>query len=324
MTSLLKGSNLKGGYELESGIYVDAVSNVSLELHKNEILGIAGESGCGKSTLIRILYGYVEPPLTLKNGSIELYAKDGSVYNIPSLSINNLRNKVWWKHISYIPQNAMNVLNPSMRIRDHFAEIYREHLGLEKREAYSTARKYIESFGLPIDVLSAFPHQLSGGMKQRIVIALSLLLEPDLVLADEPTSALDVINQRASLTLLKDMQEKLGNTVVLVSHDMGVQSVLTDRIAVMYAGKIVEVGETQEILRNQLHPYTEALFSSLPRIGDKTQRKGLTGQPPDLKNPPSGCRFHPRCPYAKHICSKEEPKMMKDSDHQVACWLYAR
>ena len=321
MDLVLKGLDIEGGYELPE-VYVDAVSSVSLELRRNEVFGIAGESGCGKSTLIKILYGYIEPPLTLKNGSIELHTNDGTIFEISSLGSDKLRKTVWWRHVSYIPQNAMNVLNPTMRIRDHFAEMYREHMELEKSESYDRAQKYIETFGLPNDVLAAFPHQLSGGMRQRVVIAISLLLEPNLVLADEPSSALDVINQRAALTFLKNAQENLGNTLVLVSHDMSIQGVLTDRIALMYAGKIIEVGQSQEILRNPLHPYTKALIRSLPRLGDKAQRRGLKGQPPDLRHPPHGCRFYPRCPSAQPICRKEEPKISEiERDHHVSCWL---
>lgn len=321
MDLVLKGLNIEGGYELPE-VYVDAVSNVSLELHRNEVFGIAGESGCGKSTLIKILYGYVEPPLTLKNGSIELYTNDGHIFNISSLSPDELRKTAWWRHVSYIPQNAMNVLNPTTRIRNHFTEMYSAYMGLEKSEAYARAQKYIESFGLPNDVLAAFPHQLSGGMRQRVVIAISLLLEPNLVLADEPSSALDVINQRAALMFLKNAQKMLGNTLVLVSHDMGIQGVLTDKIALMYAGKIIEVGETPAIFENPMHPYTKALVKSLPRLGDKAQRTGLKGQPPDLKQPPPGCRFCPRCPYSKPICQKEEPKILEiERGHYISCWL---
>ncbi|MEM1580932.1 MAG: ABC transporter ATP-binding protein [Candidatus Bathyarchaeia archaeon] len=321
MSAVLKCLNLKGGYEL-SEVYVDAVSNVSLELYRNEIFGIAGESGCGKSTLIKMMYGFIEPPMILRDGSIELYTSNGEVFGVSSLGLENLRKNVWWKHISYIPQNAMNVLNPTMRIRDHFAEIYKEHMGIKKSESYVKAREYIEGFGLPSDVLSAFPHQLSGGMRQRVVIALSLLFKPDIVLADEPTSALDVINQRVALMFLRNAQRKIENTLVVVSHDMGVHSVLTDRLGIMYAGKIVEIGETQTIFEKPMHPYTEMLIKSLPRLGDKSQRAGAQGQPPDLRYPPPGCRFHPRCPYSKDVCQREEPIFIEvEPNHYVSCWL---
>jgi peptide/nickel transport system ATP-binding protein len=321
MSVALRCLNVKSGYEF-SEVYIDAVSDVSLELRRNEIFGIAGESGCGKSTLIKTIYGYIEPPLVLKGGSIELHTHDGKIFNVSSLDLDNIRKTVWWKYISYIPQNAMNVLNPTMRIRDHFAEMYREYMGLKKRESYAKAQEYVESFGLPGDVLFAFPHQLSGGMRQRVVIVLSLLFKPDVILADEPTSALDVVNQRVALMFLRNAQKEFKNTLVVVSHDMGIQGVLTDRMGIMYAGKIVEVGETQTIFENPLHPYTKALMESLPRLGDKTQRTGIRGQPPDLRYPPPGCRFHSRCPYSKPICQKEEPKLIEiEQDHYVSCWL---
>ena len=323
--------NLKAGYKLstmefqkEVEIYVDAVSGVSLTLGRNEIFGIAGESGCGKSTLIKVIYGYYEPSLILRDGSVRLYGRKGEEFDIVKLDRIRLQRDVWWKHISYIPQSSMNILNPTMRIRDHFAEILKIHRGMEKDEAYREAGKYLESMGLPIDALSAFPHQLSGGMRQRVVIALALLLEPSLVLADEPSSALDVINQKVVLTLLREKQEELKNTVVIVSHDMGVHGVLSDRMAIMYAGKIVEICDTTEIFWKPLHPYTKALIESLPRLGDKSKRIGLGGAPPDLRNPPPGCRFHPRCPYVMPVCSKADPPLREVKNNRyAACWLYS-
>jgi len=288
------------------------------------VFGIAGESGCGKSTLLKILYGHIKPPLTLKQGSVELYTGGEKPINISSLSLKEHQRTVWWKRISYIPQASMNVLNPTMRARAHFAEMLKIHMGMSKEEAYSKAEEYAESIGLPRDALNAFPHQLSGGMRQRTVIAMAVLLKPELVLADEPSSALDVITQRTALTFLKDVQRGLGNTLVLVTHDMGVQAVLTDRVAVMYAGKIVEIGETAGIFEKPLHPYTRALVDSLPRLGDKSQRAGLGGQPPDLRRPPAGCRFHPRCAHAMDVCSREEPQLVRRGDRShAACWLYA-
>lgn len=329
MEPVIESNDLKGGYLLKSAsseheIYVDAVSGISLKLFKNEIFGIAGESGCGKSTLIKMLYGYLEPPLVLKDGSVKLYTKEGKEFTITSLNIEQLRKEVFWRRISYVPQSAMNVLNPMMRIRDHFAEMIKMYADVDKREAYKEAGKYIEQMGLPKDILSAFPHQLSGGMRQRVVIALALLMDPDLVLADEPTSALDVINQRVILNMLRDAQETLKNTVVTVSHDMGVHGVMTHRIAVMYAGRIVEIGRTEDVFEKPLHPYTQALIGALPRLGDRTQRRGLSGHPPDLKNPPTGCRFHPRCPLAEPKCKNEEPTMREvEPGRYVECWLYS-
>ena len=333
MELILKARDLEGGYTLQfpfqgstqaSQEYIDAVSNVSIELYRDEVFGIAGESGCGKTTLIKILYGYINPPLTLKQGSVELYAEGEKPIEISSLGLEEHQRRVWWKRISYIPQASMNILNPTMRIRDHFAEMFKIHMGMGKEEAYPKAQEYAESMGLPRDALRAFPHQLSGGMRQRAVIAMAVLLKPELVLADEPSSALDVITQRTALTFLKDVQRGLGNTLVLVTHDMGIQAVLTDRIAIMYAGKIIEIGETAGIFEKPLHPYTRALIDSLPRLGDKSQRTGLGGQPPDLRRPPAGCRFHPRCAYSMDVCNREDPQLLEKRDgRHVACWLYA-
>jgi len=322
---------LKAGYKLQTigsseevGVYVDAVSGVSFTLYRNEVFGIAGESGCGKSTLIKAVYGYYEPSLVLRGGSARIYGAKGEEFDTTRMDRGLLEKRVWWKHMSYIPQSSMNVLNPTMRIRDHFAEILRIHVGMKKGEAYQEARKYLEEVGLPVDALSAFPHQLSGGMRQRVVIALAILLEPSLILADEPSSALDVINQKVALTLLREKQEALKNTLVIVSHDMGVHGVLTHRMAIMYAGKIVEIGRTADIFWKPLHPYTKALIESLPRLGDKSKRVGLSGSPPDLKKPPDGCRFHPRCPYAMLICSRAEPSLREIKEgHYTACWLYS-
>jgi len=316
-----------GGYEVktyEEQFYVDAVSGVTLEAYENEVLGIAGESGCGKSTLLKIIYGYVKPPLTVRSGRVLVDTGKGSI-DVLSMDLEERRSRIWWRYISYIPQNAMNVLNPTSRIRDHFAEVLRLHQGLDREEAYRVAAEYVTQLGLPRDVVNAFPHQLSGGMRQRVVIALALIMKPRVVLADEPTTALDVVVQRGILQTLIERQRELRNTLILVTHDMGVHAMLTDRIAIMYAGKIVEIGRTEEVFEKPLHPYTRMLIESLPRLGDKRVRKGLAGQPPDLRSPPPGCRFHPRCPYTTDRCRREEPPLVEvEKGHWVACWLYAK
>ncbi len=322
--TVLNVANLTGGYSIiinSNFAYVDAVNDVNFYAKNDEVLGIAGESGCGKSTLLKILYGYTKPPLIVKKGNVILKINEQT---IDILTLKD-RTSIWWRYISYIPQNSMNVLNPIQRIREHFIETIRTHIDVDIDEAYKMAREYVESVGLSKEILNAYPHQLSGGMRQRVVITLALMLKPRVVLADEPTTAVDVVVQRGVLQMLLDKQRELRNTLILVTHDMGVQAMVTNRILIMYAGKGVELGATNDIFEDPLHPYTKALIESLPRIGDKTLRRGLAGQPPDLINPPPGCRFHPRCSYAMDICRREEPPIIKiGKERFVSCWLYVK
>jgi len=319
---VLHVDKLYGGYSIRAGdriLYVDAVSGVTLSAYTNEVVGIAGESGSGKTTLVKIIYGLVRPPLVVKSGSVYINTEGGRV---DVLSVEDKR-RIWWKYISYIPQNSMNVFNPVQKIKDHFAETLKTHLGVRKEEAYEMAGEYLEKIGLSREVLNSYPHQLSGGMRQRIAIALALILRPKVVLADEPTTALDVVVQRGILQMLLEKQRELKNTLIIVTHDMGIHAMLTDRLMIMYAGKVAEVGNTHEVFQKPLHPYTQALISSLPRIGDKSVRRGLHGMPPNLANPPLGCRFHPRCPFAMDICRRSEPPLMEvGAGRLVSCWLY--
>jgi len=311
-----------GEYVISPQVSIKAVNNVSIELKKNEVIGIAGESGCGKSTLIKILYGFLQPPLTA-SGKVLLNTKGG--LDLLSVSEDYKRENIWWKIMSYIPQNSMNVLNPFMKIGDHFVELLRKHLKIEKDEAYRVAEEYVMSMGMRKDVLKAFPHQLSGGMRQRVVVSLALLLKPSIIFADEPTTAVDVVLQKVLLQLLTDKQKELGATLVVVTHDMGVHAMITQKVAVMYAGRVVEEAPTEPLFEDPKHPYTQALINSLPRLGDDRPRIGLSGSPPDLRNPPPGCEFHPRCPYAMDICRREKPLRVKiDKDRYVVCWLYAK
>jgi peptide/nickel transport system ATP-binding protein len=319
---VLKADNVFGEYVISPQISIKAVNNVSIELKKNEVIGIAGESGCGKSTLIKILYGFLQSPLTA-SGKVLLNTKGG--FDLLSVSEDYKRENIWWKIMSYIPQNSMNVLNPFMKIGDHFVELLRKHLKIEKDEAYRVAEEYVMSMGMRKDVLKAFPHQLSGGMRQRVVVSLALLLKPSIIFADEPTTAVDVVLQKVLLQLLTDKQKELGATLVVVTHDMGVHAMITQKVAVMYAGRVVEEAPTEPLFEDPKHPYTQALINSLPRLGDDRPRIGLSGSPPDLRNPPPGCEFHPRCPYAMDICRREKPLRVKiDKDRYVVCWLYAK
>jgi peptide/nickel transport system ATP-binding protein len=325
---VLSAINISADYILDSkrGLYLNAIDNVSIDFRSDEVIGIAGESGSGKSTLVKILYGAAFPPLIIRKGKVYLFTKDNSKIDITSITREELRKNIWWKHISYIPQNAMNVLNPVKKVKDQFIEVFKYHD--ERIDAKETITKIKELFmrlGLPIEALNAYPHQLSGGMRQRVVIALSLLFNPRIVIADEPTTAVDVVTQLGILNLLKDWQRNSKTTLIMVSHDMSVHAYMDDRIVVMYAGNVVEVGSKNDIFENPMHPYTKLLIASLIKKGEKKLKTGIAGEPPNLLNPPPGCRFHPRCPFAMDICRREAPPIVELSDGKVVrCWLYAR
>jgi peptide/nickel transport system ATP-binding protein len=300
---------------------VRAVDQVSLDVRENEILGIAGESGCGKSTLLKVMYGYVQRPLRLVSGQLEAeMEEDGQVV---TLDVANMR-RAWWKLISYIPQGSMSVLNPVLRIESQFADaVSRFHQYRGRSEIRAQVTGYLKELGLPVEVLKAYPHQLSGGMRQRVLVALATFLHPRVILADEPTTALDVVVQRGILQMLTRVQQRMQNTLVMVSHDMGVHYQITHRMAIMYAAKIVELGPTHAVFDRPLHPYTSLLIRSLPRIGDRGQREGIGGAPPSLFNPPPGCRFAPRCPFVMEVCRRTEPPLREvEPDHFAACYLH--
>jgi peptide/nickel transport system ATP-binding protein len=316
---ILRIKDLRVSYLTRRG-EVKAVDGVSLGLYKGEILGIAGESGCGKSTLAAAILRLVKPPGIIKEGKVLYRGKD-----LLRLGEEEFRLYRMTK-IAYVPQGSMNSLNPVMRIRDQFMDMLKDHgLKIKKEELEERLREILSSMGLKTSILDRYPHELSGGMKQRTLIALSLIMNPEILIADEPTTALDVVSQRGVMNILRDLKDQRGTSIILITHDMAVQAELSDRMAIMYAGKIVEVGPTEEIYNEPLHPYTRLLIESIPSLGDEKPRKSIEGIPPDLVNPPKGCRFHPRCPfYIPGKCDTQEPMLIQaSSGRSVACLLYS-
>jgi len=323
--ALLNVQNLCAYYRTE--IYgisrtVRAVDGVSFELFPNEIYGVAGESSCGKTTLIKVISGNVKPPLKVISGSVNYYF---GTYDVDMLHISQeeLRYNVRWKEISYVMQGSMSVLNPVRKIIKTFEDIVETHERvIDKKEFFEQAREHVNQLGLPTEVLNSYPHQLSGGMRQRVAIALATVFQPSLIIADEPTTALDVVVQRGVLQMIKNVQAMSSNTVLLVTHDMAVHANVADRVMIMYAGRIAEEAPTEIIFNTPQHPYTQHLINSLPMIGERSDKASLRGSPPNLANPPSGCRFHERCPYVMDICRTEVPEMLSVQDqHRVACHL---
>jgi len=300
---------------------VRAVDGVSFTLNKGEVLGIAGESGCGKSTLAYSIIRLVPPPGKIKSGEIYFMGE-----NILKMDRETFRKKVRWKGISMIFQGAMNALNPVYTVGDQIAEVIMIHEGLSKREAYVRVYKLLSLVGIDPRRAHSYPHELSGGMRQRALIAMALALSPSLVIADEPTTALDVVVQAQIMNLLKKLQRDLKTSIILITHDLSLIAEIADKVAIMYAGKIVETGTSEQIYYNPQHPYTKGLLAAIPRIrGEITKLEWIPGVPPDLRNPPPGCRFAPRCKFKFEPCDKEEPPIIEiEPGHYVSCWLYAK
>jgi peptide/nickel transport system ATP-binding protein len=300
---------------------VKAVNNVEMRIYENEIYGIAGESGCGKTTLLKALFNDIVPPLRLVGGKI--YYRIGSNETDVTMMSPEEKRKLRMEYISYIPQGSMSVLNPVLKLKETYEDFIGSHVGGQSRsEIFDLARKQILALGLPKNILDVYPHQLSGGMRQRVTIALASLMQPRIMIGDEPTTALDVVVQRGVIQMLKNIQENLKNTIILVTHDMGVHANIADRIGIMYAGKIVEEATTEQIFGQPQHPYTQFLINSLPKFGDKNMRSSVPGSPPSLADLPGGCPFHPRCPHAHEICTQQMPDFSHlDETHKVACWL---
>jgi peptide/nickel transport system ATP-binding protein len=323
--TILRTEQLKAFYLLEmhgKQKIVKAVNAVDLTIYENEIYGIAGESGCGKTTLMKALFNDFVPPLRLISGKIYYRINWEEERDVTRISPEEMR-QLRMEYISYIPQGSMSALNPVLKLKETYKDFIGSHLGDQSREEiFELARKQILLLGLPKNILELYPHQLSGGMRQRVTIALASLLKPRIMIGDEPTTALDVVVQRGVIQMLKAIQENFKNTIILVTHDMGVHANIADRIGIMYAGKIVEEGTTEQIFGNPLHPYTQFLINSLPKFGDKNVRHSVPGSPPSLADLPAGCPFHPRCPHALEICTQQMPEFSYPvENHKVACWL---
>ena len=313
--ALLEVDSLKVYFSTIRG-YVRAVDGVSFEIEKGEAFGLAGESGCGKTTTALSILRLLPSNGEIKGGKILFDGVD-----IVKLDEETLRKEIRWKRISIVFQGAMNALNPVFTIGDQIVEAILAHEDVTKAKALSRTKKLLKLVGLSPMLVKRYPHELSGGMKQRVMIAMALACNPDLVIADEPTTALDVIVQAQILNLIKDLRRKLNLSAILISHDLSIIAELCDKVAIMYAGKIVEMGTVYQIFKNPRHPYTRGLIQSFPNIrAPKSEFKSIPGAPPNLLHPPPGCRFHPRCPYAKQVCKEEEPEMVEvEPGHFVAC-----
>ena len=321
MGTIIEVNNLRAYYITKAyGVErtVKAVDDITLRIQEGEVYGIAGESGCGKSTLLRVLLGAYQPPLTIVGGEV-IYHLDGDTVNAADMTEAQQKD-LRWRTISYIPQGSMHVLNPVRRIRDSFHDFISAHRDVSKSDSFQLTAEYLRDLGLPEKVMASYPHQLSGGMRQRVTIALATILWPKLIFADEPTTALDVVVQRGVIQMLKDVQQKEGSTLVLITHDIGVHANLADRVGILYAGKLVEEADTSTILQEPKHPYTRYLIESLPNLDSREELMSIPGRPPALDRPPSGCRFHERCPLAMEICKTVEPELIQIAPrHFAAC-----
>jgi len=320
MMPLLAVKDLVVEFDLGRGA-LRAVNEASLDVLPGEIMAIVGESGSGKTTLAFSIFNLVPPPGQIVGG--EIFFDDIEVL---SLGPEELR-KYRWKEVAMVFQAAQNVMNPVIRIAEQMIDTAQAHGKTAKGEVLERAAELLRMVRLePSQVLRAYPHELSGGMRQRVIIALSLLLEPKMLILDEPTTALDVVTQAYILDILTDIRDKLGLTMMLLTHDMSIVAKVADRVGVMYAGRIMEVGNVGDIFYDAKHPYTMGLINAAPSlIGDVASKKPIPGSPPDLLNPPIGCPFHPRCAYATDRCRKERPELEKIGDGRlIAChnwWL---
>lgn len=299
---------------------VSAVDHVSFDIYKGEILGLVGESGCGKSTLGKALLRMIDPPGEISSGEIIF---DGeNIMNYDEKQLRDFRGR----RASMIFQDPMTSLNPVQRIDDHLIEAIKVHEPQTSREpALTRSKKMIERLGIGTNRLISYPHQLSGGMRQRVMTGIGLILNADLIVADEATTSLDVIVEAKLADQLREIRGEFGVSLLMITHNIALVAEMADRIAVMYAGHMIEIGDIYKVFENPKHPYTQGLLASVPniRFDEQEQLYKMPGEPPNLTHPPQGCRFHPRCPYAMPICSEQEPSLIEvEKDWMVHCWLY--
>lgn len=314
---LLKVSDLSVDY-LSGRSPAKAVDRVNLRLDAGEFLAVVGESGCGKSTLLFSIAHLLSAPATVVGGTVSFRGR-----NMVRLTDKELR-AVRWRGLSVVMQSAMNALNPVMSIRAQFEDVLRAHGQTNKEKNRTRSREVLALVGIDPVHLSSYPHQLSGGMRQRAMIAMALLFSPELILMDEPTSALDVVAQRSLMVQVKQLQAKLGFAVIFVTHDMSLVSHFADRVVVMYAGQVVEARPTRPLFEDPLHPYTRGLLDAFPSVyGPRLPLEGIPGSPPDLSALPAGCNFYPRCPKVMPECPATEPELYSVDGAEVRCLLYS-
>ena len=296
---------------------VQAVDGVNFVLDDNRAVVILGESGCGKSSLAKAILRLLPRNAGTYSGHIYLNGRD-----IMSLTEEEFRQNIRWASISMVPQAAMNALNPVIRVGDQVAEPAMVHLGVDKTESISLVKKMFQHVGVPEDFISRYPFELSGGMRQRVIIAMALVTSPGLIILDEPTSALDVLTQANIFNVLKRLKRELGIGFILITHDIATSSELADDVAIMYAGQIVEMSDAYRFFDKPLHPYSQKLMASVPRLHAVTEPDFITGRPPSLINLPKGCRFADRCPARFEKCA-EDPPVIEEDGRKVKCWLYS-
>jgi len=313
---LLEVNNLYLYYRTYKGI-VQAVDGVSFWVPKGKAMGLVGESGCGKSSAANAIIRLLPSNTHRYEGSIKLDGRE--LMKIPD---EEFRRKIRWREIAMVFQGAMNSLNPVIKVGFQVAEPLIVHLGMNKKEALERAREMFIKVGLSPAFIDRYPHELSGGMRQRVVIAMAMVMNPKLLILDEPTSALDVSIQAQIMNLLKELKKEYNLSMIFITHDIALASDISDYLAVMYAGQIVELGPIDKVLVDPLHPYSQKLIASIPRLRVDREPEFLPGVPPGLINPPKGCRFANRCPYRMEMCEKEPPLFDVTPDHHVKCWLH--